>query len=115
MWDPNNVKGEEAQSIELCLEMLQQPYVDLMLIHNPCAQRAEYNAAGLPHFFELFTAYENENAAKPVALPDGYVVCLSPSPSPSPSPSVCECLSLCLSVSSRLRSPPRLPPTQPFP
>lgn len=70
MWDELNVKGEEAASIELSLKQLGlKP--DLFLVHNPCAGRAEYNAAGFPHFFELFADAGSDMAVKPTTLPDG--------------------------------------------
>lgn len=71
MWDDNNVKGEEAASIELSLKQLGLEQVDLFLVHNPCAGRSEYNAAGFPHFFELFADAGNDMAVKPTTLPDG--------------------------------------------
>lgn len=35
MHTSNNVKGDEAASIDLCLKQLDTDYVDLLLIHNP--------------------------------------------------------------------------------
>ncbi len=54
-----NEKGADAvkESIDLCLKQLQLKQVDLMLIHNPASSVAEYNAACLPHFFELIGTY----------------------------------------------------------
>ena len=53
MHNANNVKGDEAASIALTLQQLQLSHVDLLLVHNPCALKGEYSAAGLPHFFEV--------------------------------------------------------------
>ena len=41
MHNANNEKGGEAASIDLCLEQLDLPSVDLMLIHNPAASVGE--------------------------------------------------------------------------
>lgn len=49
----NNEMGKEEASIDLALQQLQLEYVDLLLIHNPCSSVPEYNAACMPHFFEL--------------------------------------------------------------
>jgi len=55
MYNPNNIKGSEHASITLSLNQLGLDYVDLFLIHNPCVSIPEYNAATLPHSFELVT------------------------------------------------------------
>lgn len=54
MYNSNNVKGDEFNSIDLCLNQLELEYVDLMLVHNPCTSAIEYGSATLPHFFEYF-------------------------------------------------------------
>ena len=54
MYDSNNMKGGEGESIDLSLKQLGLEYVDLLLIHNPTASVPEYNTATCPHFFELF-------------------------------------------------------------
>jgi len=71
MYNANNVKGNEAESIDLCLQLLGTNYIDLLLIHNPTTQVPEYNAATLPHFFELFNHSGDQPAIKPEKLPDG--------------------------------------------
>ena len=71
MYSADNVKGDEAASIELSLKQLQVDFVDLMLIHNPCTTREEYNFATAPHFFELLGAADHPLAIKPESLPDG--------------------------------------------
>jgi diketogulonate reductase-like aldo/keto reductase len=64
MFNPNNVKGTEAASLELCLNQLGVEYVDLLLIHNPCTSAVEYGSATLPHFFEYF----NGNGVSKLAI-----------------------------------------------
>eukprot|EP01048_Picozoa_sp_COSAG05_P001527 COSAG05_NODE_52_length_23775_cov_49.471110_2_plen_323_part_00 len=49
----NNEKGGEAASVDLALKQLGMDSVDLLLIHNPASSRPEYNAACMPHFYEL--------------------------------------------------------------
>jgi len=72
MYNANNVKGGEAASIDLCLRQLGLEQVDLLLLHNPATNVAEYTAASLPHFFELFNHSGHKLAIKgPVALSDG--------------------------------------------
>ena len=71
MFNANNVKGNEEESINLSLEQLNLDYVDLLLIHNPIAGRDEYRAACIPHFFEFFALRDSEKAVKPDVLPDG--------------------------------------------
>merc|ERR1712130_663703 len=45
-------------------------YVDLLLVHNPVCNRAEYKPASMPHFFELFNQQKNPMAIT-LQLPDG--------------------------------------------
>lgn len=71
MYNENNLKGQEPGSIDLSLQQLGVSYVDLMLIHNPCASALEYNAASLPHFFEYFKLYHPEKAFNPSCYADG--------------------------------------------
>ena len=71
MFNANNIKGNEEESINLSLKQLQLDYVDLLLIHNPIAGRDEYRAACIPHFFEFFKLRDPENAIRPDTLPDG--------------------------------------------
>lgn len=71
MFNANNIKGNEKESINLSLEQLKLDYVDLMLIHNPIAGRDEYRAACIPHFFEFFKLRNPKLAVKPDVLPDG--------------------------------------------
>jgi len=66
-----NHKGDEARSITFALEQLQMKQVDLLLVHNPCVTPKEYNAACLPHFFELFDFQKVAAAVKPTHFPDG--------------------------------------------
>lgn len=66
-----NIKGSEAEAIELSLSQLKLKYVDMFLIHNPTATIEEYNCASLPHFFELFNLKNKEDAVKPQTLPNG--------------------------------------------
>eukprot|EP00812_Abedinium_dasypus_P008731 NODE_2470_length_929_cov_88.311213.p2 GENE.NODE_2470_length_929_cov_88.311213~~NODE_2470_length_929_cov_88.311213.p2 ORF type:complete len:254 (-),score=83.07 NODE_2470_length_929_cov_88.311213:86-847(-) len=58
-------------SIDLCLKQLGLDYVDLMLVHTPCTHPAEFKAACMPHFFELFNAEGAPIAIRPLVLPDG--------------------------------------------
>lgn len=74
IYNPNNVKGDEKASIDLAMQQLDLNYIDLVLIHNPCVSTIEYNAAVVPHFFELFNSSNEENAMVPVALPNGHVI-----------------------------------------
>lgn len=60
-----NLKGRELESIDICLKELQQDYIDLMLIHNPCTSKEELSAAMMPHYFEL-ESLKTPNAAPPV-------------------------------------------------
>ena len=55
MYNSNNVKGEETESIDICLKQLGLEYVDLLLVHNPITSVPEYKAGSCPHFFELFS------------------------------------------------------------
>jgi len=71
MYSADNVKGDEPASIDKCLQQLGVDYVDLMLLHNPIASAAEYNAACLPHFFEHFNSTGSDLAVRPSHLPDG--------------------------------------------
>ena len=71
MYNSNNIKGEETESTDLCLQQLGLDYVDLLLIHNPIASVPEYKAASCPHFFELFSYSEHPDAVKPEKLPGG--------------------------------------------
>ena len=71
MFNAANMKGGETKSIDLCLEQLDLEYVDLLLLHNPTASVPEYNAASLPHFFELFGTSGHPDAIKPEKLPGG--------------------------------------------
>lgn len=71
MYNDNNIKGQEDASIDLSLQQLGLDYVDLMLIHNPCASPTEYNAATLPHFFEYFSLYHPEKSFSPAQYADG--------------------------------------------
>lgn len=59
-----NVKGDELNSIDLCLQQLDLEYIDLVLLHNPVTSVDEYVAAVRPHFFELFNS-----SGRPIALP----------------------------------------------
>ena len=54
MFNENNVKGDEAASIDLCLSQLGVDQVDLLLIHNPCTGVDEcvHLCAFLRSFFE---------------------------------------------------------------
>ena len=69
MFKADNVKGGERASIDRCLQLLQTDYVDLLLIHCPCVSTGEYNAACMPHMFEL--AEGSERQVRPLTLPDG--------------------------------------------
>lgn len=62
MYNANNVKGEEPASIDLTLKQLQMDYVDLLLIHNPCTEKAEYMCSFSPHWFELKTLGQSVGA-----------------------------------------------------
>ena len=53
MFKADNLKGGERESIDKCLRQLQVDCVDLMLVHCPCTSTGEYNAAYMPHMFEL--------------------------------------------------------------
>lgn len=60
---PENKKGyaETAAAVDLCLKKLGLDYVDLILIHNPCATVDEYQASTVCHNFELGrTAFTDE-------------------------------------------------------
>lgn len=74
MKDDANRKGDEAASIELCLNQLGVEYIDLILLHSPCTTRLEYDAARTPHYFELFTYAESEEAVRPTHLADGEAI-----------------------------------------
>ena len=54
-YEPLNKKGhaETLAAVDLCLAKLGLGHVDLMLIHNPCTDIAEYQASGCAHNFEL--------------------------------------------------------------
>lgn len=69
MFNPNNVKGQESSSLDLCLSQLGVEYVDLLLIHNPCTSAVEYGSATLPHFFEYF----NFNGKSQLAIRPHYL------------------------------------------
>lgn len=71
MYNENNLVGNEASSIDTCLDLLHMTYVDLCLLHNPCVTPIEYNVASLPHFFELFSHTGSANAIRPEKLHDG--------------------------------------------
>lgn len=72
MFNPNNVKGHEGESLDLCLQQLGTEYVDLLLLHNPCTSAVEYGSATLPHFFEYFQHNQNSQLAiKPHILHTG--------------------------------------------
>jgi len=71
MHNANNIKGQEAASIDLTLQQLGVSQVDLLLVHNPTTSKEEYAAASVPHFFELFNHMGKDEAIRPVALPDG--------------------------------------------
>jgi diketogulonate reductase-like aldo/keto reductase len=71
MYDENNLKGKEAESVDLCLKQLNVNHVDLMLLHNGIASVPEYNASMAPHMFELFNLFGEEDAVKPETLPGG--------------------------------------------
>eukprot|EP00928_Gymnodinium_smaydae_P040489 TRINITY_DN27455_c0_g2_i1.p1 TRINITY_DN27455_c0_g2~~TRINITY_DN27455_c0_g2_i1.p1 ORF type:complete len:367 (+),score=36.17 TRINITY_DN27455_c0_g2_i1:56-1156(+) len=64
IYHQENKKGKAAvpQAVDLCLKKLGLEYVDLLLIHNPCTDVAEYQASCAPHFFEL--AKSNLTAAE---------------------------------------------------
>lgn len=68
MYNPNNVKGNELQSIEQCLKELDVEYLDLLLVHNPCVSEVEYNASCFPHFFEL----RGTEGVTPAVLSNGH-------------------------------------------
>jgi len=46
-------KANAVEAVDLCLSKLQLEYADLVLIHNPATEIAEYEASCCPHFFEL--------------------------------------------------------------
>jgi len=71
MFDENNIKGQEAASIDLCLKQLNVSYVDLMLLHNGICSVPEYNASAAPHFFEIFTLWGDKDAIKPDTMAGG--------------------------------------------
>jgi diketogulonate reductase-like aldo/keto reductase len=71
MFNENNIKGQEAASVDLCLKQLNVSYVDLMLLHNGICSVPEYNASCAPHFFELFNMWGEEDAIKPNTMPGG--------------------------------------------
>ena len=74
---PSNAKGNEAKALETCLEQLGLEYVDVLLIHCPCVDKAEYHAGGLPHLFELQNKDPNsifslmQDCSAGQILPDG--------------------------------------------
>lgn len=74
MYDEKNMKGQEAQDIDLCLKQLNVSQIDLMLLHNGIASAAEYNASMAPHMFELFASQGSPDAVKPDSLPGGVCV-----------------------------------------
>jgi diketogulonate reductase-like aldo/keto reductase len=45
--------ADTAAAIDHCLALLRLDYVDLLLIHNPLTDLAEYAASAAPHAFEL--------------------------------------------------------------
>ena len=53
MYNPNNIKGQETDSIDMCLNQLNVKYVDLLLLHNPLVSVPEFNAASCPFHFEF--------------------------------------------------------------
>jgi diketogulonate reductase-like aldo/keto reductase len=71
MYDENNLKGQEAASVDLCLKQLKVDHVDLMLLHNGISSVPEYTASMAPHMFELFNLFGEEAAIKPATLPGG--------------------------------------------
>lgn len=71
MYNGNNVKGNEEESVKLSLNQLGLEKVDLMLIHNPTTSAVEYTAATMPHFFELGSHQGWDSAIKPTTLSDG--------------------------------------------
>jgi len=64
-------KGAERASLERSLKELQVESVDLCLIHNPTTSFDEYNAAFMPHLFELFNEQGSANAVRPMHFVDG--------------------------------------------
>ncbi len=52
-FNANNKKDTAAAGIAESLALLRLAYVDLLLIHNPCTDLAEYAASAAPHAFEL--------------------------------------------------------------
>ena len=74
MYNENNIKGQENESIDLCIQQLGLEYVDLLLLHNPYVSVAEYNASVCPFYFELFNLWNWPDAIKPERLPGGEVI-----------------------------------------
>lgn len=62
IYKDNNLKGNELESIDICLQQLGLDYIDLILIHNPVTSVEEYAAAVRPHFFEFFNTYGRDKA-----------------------------------------------------
>ena len=71
MHNPNNVKGGETRSIDICLQQLDVEYIDLLLLHNPLVSAPEYNAASLPFHFEFANSTGMPTAIQPEKLPGG--------------------------------------------
>ena len=74
MYQADNEKGGEEKSIDLSLQQLGFDYADMFLVHNPTTTLAEYNYAGLPHFFELYELKQHPNAVSPKVLPNGHLL-----------------------------------------
>ena len=71
MYNPNNIKGQETDSINMCLNQLNVKYVDLLLLHNPLVSVTEFNAASCPFHFELANTTGLPTAITPKKLPGG--------------------------------------------
>ena len=71
MYNSNNTKGRETESIDICLKELELEYVDLLLLHNPIVSVPEYNAASCPFHFEFANSTGMPTAIKPEKLPGG--------------------------------------------
>ena len=52
-WEGDNMKGDEAASIDKSLKQLQVDYVDCFLVHTPITSPEEFKAGIVPHFFEF--------------------------------------------------------------
>ncbi len=73
MLNKNNLKGREEASIDLCLQKLGVDQIDLCLLHNPTTSAVEYNAATLPHHFELGN-HSGGKSALSMKFPDGEIL-----------------------------------------